>query len=131
MLLADMNPPCLPDFGSDNLFSTDRPRLIDLVKSERARVLTALQESLNAGNDNGWTAALRLAHWTDVAITEIFSQIQDTLPQSRRTPMALIGLGGYGRSQLFLIKRRAQKPLLFVICKITHLHQDRRADIVL
>jgi len=100
MLLADMNPPCLPDFGSDNLFSTDRPRLIDLVKSERARVLTALQESLNAGNDNGWTAAVRLAHWTDVAITEIFSQIQDTLPQSRRTPMALIGLGGYGRSQL-------------------------------
>ena len=39
-------------------------------------------------------------HWTDVLITGLFEQIQHAKPESRRTPMALVGLGGYGRGQL-------------------------------
>ena len=100
MILADMNPPCLPDLGEITLFETDRPRLIELIKTERARVLSKLGERLAQGDDTGWTAAARLAHWTDVLITGLFEQIQHAKPESHRTPMALVGLGGYGRGQL-------------------------------
>ena len=100
MILADMNPPCLPELGDGDLFATDRPRLIERIRAERARVLTKLGESLAAGDDTGSTAAVRLAHWSDVLITAVFEQIQNAKPESHRTPMALVGLGGYGRGQL-------------------------------
>jgi len=100
MILADMNPPCLPDLGEGTLFQTDRQRLIEAVKAERTRVLSMLGDRLSTGDDTGWTAAARLAHWTDVLITELFEQIQSAKPESCRTPMALVGLGGYGRGQL-------------------------------
>ena len=64
MILADMNPPCLPALGEGRLFETDRQSLIETVKTERARVLSLLGESLAAGEDTGWSAAARLAHWT-------------------------------------------------------------------
>ena len=100
MILADMNPPCLPDLGENTLFETDRQRLIEQIKAERVRVLSMLGERLAQGEDTGSTAAARLAHWTDVLITGLFEQIQHAKPESRRTPMALVGLGGYGRGQL-------------------------------
>jgi [protein-PII] uridylyltransferase len=100
MILADMNPPCLPDLGDGTLFETDRQELITRIRDERTRVLAMLADRLAQGDDNGLTAAARLAHWTDVLITRVFEEIQDALPESRRTPMALVGLGGYGRGQL-------------------------------
>lgn len=100
MLLADMNPPCLPELGPDGLFESDRPRLIDTIKAERRKVLDAFAERLAAGEDNGWTAAARLANWMDVLVAQVFEQIQTANPESRKTPIALIGLGGYGRGQL-------------------------------
>ena len=98
--LADMNPPSLPDFGDGNPFANDRDGLVQQIREQRTAVLAQLHESLLAGDDNGWTAAQRLAHWTDVVIVRVFEHIQDALPDSRRTPMSLIGLGGYGRGQL-------------------------------
>ena len=98
--LADMNPPSLPDFGDGNPFADDRDGLVQQIREQRTAVLAQLHESLLAGDDNGWTAAQRLAHWTDVVIVRVFEHIQDALPDSRRTPMSLIGLGGYGRGQL-------------------------------
>ena len=93
MILADMNPPCLPELGENLLFETDRPRLIEAIKTERARVLAKLGDSLAAGEDTGWTAAARLAHWTDVLITDLFEQIQTAKPESRRTPWRWSGWG--------------------------------------
>ena len=98
--LAKMNPPSLPDFGDGNPFADDRDRLVQQIRAQRAAVLVQLHESLLAGDDNGWTAAQRLAHWTDVVIVRVFEHIQDALPDSGRTPISLIGLGGYGRGQL-------------------------------
>ncbi|MEC8038277.1 MAG: hypothetical protein VX152_08275, partial [Pseudomonadota bacterium] len=98
--LAEMNPPSLPDFGDGNPFADDRDKLVQQIREHRAAVLAQLHESLLAGDDNGWTAAQRLAHWTDVVIVRVFEHIQDALPDSRRTPISLIGLGGYGRGQL-------------------------------
>ena len=98
--LADMNPPSLPDFGDGNPFTDDRDGLVQQIREQRAAVLAQLHESLLSGDDNGWIAAQRLAHWTDVVIVRVFEHIQDALPDSRRTPMSLIGLGGYGRGQL-------------------------------
>lgn len=100
MILADMNPPCLPELGDGDLFTADRPRLIEQIRAERQRVLEQLGARLAAGEDTGWTAAARLAHWTDVLITAVFEQIQTAKPESQRTPIALVGLGGYGRGQL-------------------------------
>ena len=83
--LADMNPPSLPDFGDGNLSPTTATGWC-AIREQRTAVLAQLHESLLAGDDNGWTAAQRLAHWTDVVIVRVFEHIQDALFDSRRTP---------------------------------------------
>ena len=94
MILADMNPPCLPDLGENTLFETDRQRLIEQIKAERVRVLSMLGERLAQGEDTGSTAAARLAHWTDVLITGLFEQIQHAKPER---PSHAHGAGRLGR----------------------------------